>query len=147
MKQKLLTIIAACLIGVTPLAQAGQPEIQLTKGTENDQPGNTTQSKFLCTDTVFAVLNGNWPSNTEHKFEAYWTDPQGKQQKHSRQKFTSYGSTRVWIWLRLHRGDDNAMTRLFGLSEDSMQEFVGEWKVDFYLDGKKVSRSHFTVVC
>lgn len=146
-------IMATCSIGfsVAILAKESeevQVQIFLTKGTDDNQPGVNPQSKFLCTDTIYAILDGNWPRNTDHKFEAYWINPQGEQQEHSHHKFkASYGKTRVWIWFRLHRGSDNAMSRLFGLSEDSMQEFVGKWKVDFYLDGKKVSRSHFYIAC
>lgn len=151
MRQKIPVVLIYFLFGTVPLSSlAGQSnavQITLTKGTEDNQPGNTPQSKFFCNDTIYAVLNGNWPANTEHKFETYWTNPQGKQQEHSRLSFTAYGSTRVWMWLRLHRGGDNALSRMFGLADDSMQEFVGKWKVDFYIDGKKVSRQNFSVAC
>ena len=150
--QYIALIIATSSIGFTSTVYAKESEatevqVFLTKGTNENQPGTNPQSKFLCTDTIYAILDGNWPRDTDHKFEAYWTNPQGDQQEYSRHKFKAYGDTRVWIWFRLHRGDDNAMSRIFGLSEDSMQEFIGNWKVDFYVDGKKVSRFNFSVVC
>ncbi len=151
MEKKLLTIFIAYLLGIASLpslaGQTNTAKITLTKGTEDNQPSKAPKSEYLCTDTIYATLRGTWPTNSEHKFEAYWTNPQGKQQEHSKQSFTAYGSTRVWMWLRLHRGGDNAMSRMFGLAEDSMQEFVGTWKVDFYIDGKKVNRQTFSVVC
>jgi hypothetical protein len=147
--KRILLIVSAICVAPMSYADADgtKSQIYLSKDTDENRPGTTPQSEFLCTDTIYATLNGNWKKGTEHKLEAYWNDPQGKQRKHSTQKFTAYGASRVWIWFRLHRGDDNALSRMFGLSEDSMQEFVGKWKVDFYLDGKKVSRSHFTVSC
>ena len=145
-------IIVTCSICLSTAILAKESEathvqVFLSKGTNDNQPGINPQSTFLCTDTIYAILDGNWPRNTDHKFEAYWINPQGEQQEHSRHKFKAYGDTRAWIWFRLHRGGDNAMSRFFGISDDSMQEFVGNWKVDFYLDGKKVFRSQFNVAC
>ena len=94
-----------------------------------------------------AVLEGSWPENSRHKFDAYWTNPRGDQQEHAQHQFTSYGSTRVWLWLRLHQGDRSMLDKMLMEENTSLQKFAGKWKVDFYLDGKKIGRQHFTVEC
>jgi hypothetical protein len=124
-----------------------RPSIFLTKESNNNLPQDKPYTDFNCTDTIYAVMNGDWRKGTDHTFEAFWSDPKGTQQEHSRITFKSVGATQVTVWLRLHRGDENVLARFFGLAEDSMQSFIGRWKVDFYLDGKKLSRLHFNVSC
>ena len=149
-KQQLLVLLALLafmsILGLRT-GLAAEPEIYLTKGDKNDQPGTVPQQEFHCSDTIMAVIEGKWPTNSEHTLDVYWINPQGEQQEHSRQAFTSYGSTRVWVWLRLHAGERNLLDKLLMEEDTSLQEFVGQWKVDFYLDGKKLARRRFKVSC
>ena len=138
-------LLAACLT-IFP-GQAADTRIYLTRGDKDNQPGVQAQSDFLCTDTIIAVLEGNWPVNTQHNLDAYWVNPQGEQQEHTNQKFTSYGATSVWVWLRLHPGERNLLDKMLMEQSTSLQEFVGRWEVVFYLDGNKFSRQNFTVAC
>jgi hypothetical protein len=138
-------LLAACLGLQT--GQAADERIYLTRGGENNQPGTTSQTEFHCSDTIMAVLAGDWPVNSEHVFEAYWVNSRGREQEHSRQKFTAYGSTRVWVWLRLHAGERSMLDKMLMEENTSLQEFAGEWEVTFYLDGKKTGRQYFNVAC
>jgi len=138
-------LIVASLV-LSP-AWAGDYRIYLTRGNSDDQPGTEEQASFHCSDTIMAVLTGDWPAGTGHTFDVYWTNPRGRQQEHSRQKFTSYGTTRVWVWLRLHPGERSLLDKILMEEDTSMQEFVGQWKVDFYLDGRKLARQRFSVAC
>lgn len=120
----------------------------LSKGNNNDTPSNQPVTDFLCTDKIFGVVTGVWPAGSVHLLEAYWTDPQGKQREHARFRFTAQkGETRTWSWLLLHRAEPDILERLLMQEDDSLREFNGRWKVDFYIDGKPAGKLTFQITC
>ena len=123
-------------------------EIYLSKEGAKNQPMQQASSTFHCRDKIYGVVTGRWPAKSEHLLEAYWTDPQGKQREHTRYKFIARnGETRTWAWLRLHRGETDILERLLMQEDDSLREFIGQWKVTFYIDGKKAGKLTFQVTC
>ncbi len=123
-------------------------EVYLSKEQEMNLPMKQSSSTFHCRDKIYGVVVGKWPAKSEHLLEAYWTDPQGKQREHTRYKFiASNGETRTWAWLRLHRGEPDILERLLMQEDDSLREFNGQWKVTFYIDGKKIGKLTFQVTC
>ena len=123
-------------------------EIYLSKEQGKNLPMKQSSSTFHCRDKIYGVVVGKWPAKSEHLLEAYWTDPQGKQREHTRYTFTARnGETRTWAWLRLHRGEPDILERLLMQEDDSLREFNGQWKVTFYIDGKKIGKLTFQVTC
>jgi len=123
-------------------------DIYLSKEHSKDLPMMQASSEFHCRDKIYGVVVGKWPVNSEHLLEAYWTDPQGKQREHTRFKFIARkGETRTWAWLRLHRGEPDILERLLMQEDDSLREFNGQWKVTFFIDGKKAGKLTFQVSC
>ena len=145
--QKLLALTCAFLT-LLLLSNAAHAEIYLTREKDNGMPMHQEVKTFLCSDKIFGVITGKWPGGSEHLLEAYWTDPQGKQREHTRYKFIARdGETRTWVWLLLHRAEPDILERLMMQEDDSLREFNGQWRVDFYLDGKKKSQLTFNVTC
>ena len=123
-------------------------EIYLSKEQGGNLPMEQASSTFHCRDKIYGVVIGNWPAKSEHLLEAYWTDPQGKQREHTRYKFIARkGETRTWAWLRLHRGEPDILTQDPEQADDSLREFNGQWKVTFYIDGKRTGKLTFQVSC
>ena len=123
-------------------------EIYLSKEQEKGLPMTQSSTTFHCRDKIYGVVIGKWPAKSEHLLEAYWIDPQGKQREHTRFKFIAHkGETRTWAWLRLHRGEPDILERLLMQEDDSLREFIGQWKVTFYIDGKKAGKLTFQVSC
>ena len=123
-------------------------EIFLSKELKKDEPMTKAFTKFHCRDKIYGVVVGKWPKKSEHLLEAYWADPQGKQREHTRYKFIAHKEeTRTWAWLRLHRGEPDILEKLLMQEDDSLREFNGQWKVTFYIDGKKIGKLNFQVSC
>lgn len=140
---RLLIFLLLSLSSITATA-----DIYLSKEQTKNVPMKQAFSSFNCNDTIYAVIEDQWPEKSEHLLEAYWYDPQGKQREHTRYKFiASRGETRSWIWLRLHQATPDLLDRLLMQENDSLREFNGRWKVVFYLDGKKQQQLTFQLSC
>lgn len=126
----------------------GRAEIYLAREQRNGMPMEQAATSFLCSDKIYGVVTGEWPADSEHLLEAYWTDPKGRQREHTRYNIIARnGLTRAWVWLILHRAEPDILERLLMQEDDSLREFNGQWTVDFYIDGKKITRLAFKVTC
>ena len=135
-------------LGLFLTSSSAFAEFYLSKEKKKDEPMTKAYDNFHCRDKIYGVVVGKWPNKSEHLLEAYWTDPHGKQREHTRYKFIARkGETRTWAWLRLHRAEPDILERLLMQEDDSLLEFNGQWKVDFYIDGKKIGKLNFQVKC
>lgn len=123
-------------------------DIYLTTEDRNGVPMRHAQDTFQCSDKIYGVVKGRWVTGSEHLLEAYWADPRSKQREHTQYKFNAgEGETRTWVWLLLHRAEPDILDRLMMQENDSLREFNGQWKVDFYVDGNKMRQLTFNVTC
>ncbi len=123
-------------------------EIYLSTMLKKGLPVPQDTNKFSCTEKIYGVLVDQWPTGSNHLLEAYWTDPQGKQREHTRYNFTARkGRTYTWAWLLLHRAEPDILDRLLMQENDSLREFDGQWRVDFYVDGKSMGELTFQLIC
>lgn len=139
----LLLFLISLLLSCSALA-----EVYLSTVLKNGLPVPHLTNTFNCTDKIFGVIVDQWPADSDHLMEAYWTDPRGKQREHTRYKFTARkGKTHTWAWLLLHPAKSDMLDRLLMQNNDSLQEFNGEWRVDFYVDGKSMGKLTFHLIC
>jgi hypothetical protein len=139
-------VVGLCVLLLT--SQSFAASVYLTRGDDKGMPLAEPVAKFNCSDKVIGVVTGSWPAGSEHRLEARWNDPKGKQREHTRYQFVArQGQTRVWVWLRMHRGQTDMLDRLLMQEDDGMQEFRGRWNVDFTIDGEKLQRIKFDVDC
>jgi hypothetical protein len=123
-------------------------DIYLSTMQKNGLPVPHPTNTFHCTDKIFGVVVDQWPADSNHLMEAYWTDPQGKQREHTRYNFTARkGKTHTWAWLLLHPAEPDMLDRLLMQENDSLLEFNGEWHVDFYIDGESIGKLTFQLIC
>lgn len=141
---RLIAGLAMLLLAAPSLAAS----VYLTRGDDKGMPLAEPVAKFDCSDKIIGVVTGSWPAGSEHRLEAKWKDPKGKQREHTRYRFTArQGETRVWVWLRLHRGQTDMLDRLLMQEDDSMEAFRGRWNVDFSIDDEKLQSIKFDVDC
>ncbi|MBI5874563.1 MAG: hypothetical protein HZB81_01735 [Deltaproteobacteria bacterium] len=107
------------------------------------EPGGKKTNQFSCRSRVYADFVFKEKKSGNHMIEAIWIRPDGKRQEHTR--YESAGN-RAWLWLELHPSFGG---KLFGAIDQSagMDEFIGEWKLKVYLDGKFLERKSFYVIC
>lgn len=123
-------------------------EIYLSTVQKNGLPVPHLTNTFNCTEKIYGVVVDQWPADSGHLMEAYWTDPQGKQREHTRYNFSARkGKTHIWAWLLLHPAEPDMLDRLLMQDNDSLQKFNGEWRVDFYIDGKSMGKLTFQLIC
>ncbi len=140
----------AVLLLLTILLQSidATAAVYLTRDNGAGAPESHAYSGFHCSDTIYAVIQGSWPTGSSHQIEARWTDPAGKQREVTRVRFDAVeGITRAWAWLRLHPGDRDLLDMLMMEEDTSLQAFVGEWKLTFKLDGQLQRETRFRVSC
>ncbi len=82
----------------------------------------------------------------EYTLSADWLTPQGKLERQTLYTFSLDGlksSHRIFFWLQLKkRGRLKQIMR----GSDFKEQFYGEWKVQVFLNGKKITEKKFKVI-
>ncbi len=115
-----------------------------------NRPRGSAQNDFECSDTIYIVVEVTDPvrqKTSEHLLIVDWFNPGPKLQEKTRIEFKSYGKgTRVWAWLRLSGSTGTSMGQMFDPSF-GMSQFIGKWRAEVRIDGKKLDTHHFDVLC
>ncbi|MDH3693634.1 MAG: hypothetical protein OER96_03575 [Gammaproteobacteria bacterium] len=102
---------------------------------------------FECSETIYGVADLSGLSKTEHIIKIIWSDPKGKTRERNEISFTANrAEERLWAWLKLHRPLGGSVASVIDPAI-GMRDFIGEWKVEFHLDGKKLDTGKFSVIC
>lgn len=143
---------------VIPRAQASEPHSGHTddefKATlyfalegEGSQPKTKQKTHFECSDKVYAVLELDNIARGKHSLSIRWNDPKDEEKERVDYPFTVTGeTTRMWAWLNLIRSRGAGMITWINPAA-GLEEFIGPWTVDAYVDDKKVASSSFSVDC
>lgn len=151
MKAAILTLSLALLIAL-PGARADSKQgykVYLTNKEENGVPLDKPAEQFSCNDKIYGVLEINRPGagDGNHTLYATWRNPAGEDQEHTKYPFQLIGgSARLWVWLKLHRSTEAAVVQFLNPSA-GMDEFIGKWEIQLYIDGKLISKRQFDVLC
>jgi len=120
--------------------------VYVTKEQAEGWPQATATDSFDCSESVYAVLESETLAAGSHRFQVLWIDPDGKERERVDYEFTAAPSTRIWGWLRLHRGAGGTLMSVFD-SAAGMEDMIGTWTARFHLDGEFLLASEFDVLC
>lgn len=103
--------------------------------------------EFDCNEKIYVVGTFDKLGEGEHTAEVLWINPRGERQDYAVHRFSGGRyKQNVWFWLELRAGTGGV---LFGKINPSagMEEFIGKWKVKFYIDRKLIDTKAFFVAC
>ena len=104
-------------------------------------------TRFACSDKIMAVIEVNGLSRDQHRLDAVWRDPRGKDREHTEHEFIVRGDTKkMLVWLKLHRPTEAAMVSFMDPSA-GMDEFIGEWELHVAIDHEPIDVKSFSVLC
>jgi len=111
-------------------------------------PNKQALSKFDCLDKIYAVTDVKNMPKGKHLVEYRWINPHGETQETTRYNFHVKDSavTNLWSWLQLSRGKGAGLFQWLDPST-GLEEFIGEWRVDLFVNGKELQRANFEVNC
>lgn len=114
---------------------------------DNSQPSTKPRVYFDCTDKVFAVLAiKNMPLG-RHELSLRWIGPHGQEQERVDYAFSvAKTETKLWAWLNLIRAKGAGMITWVNPAA-GLEEFIGPWTVDAYVNDQKVRSGEFSVDC
>lgn len=111
------------------------------------QPESTSKTHFECSDKIYAVLEIEKLPKGKHQFSLRWNDPSGEELERVDYPFTAtQQKTRLWAWLNLIRSRGAGMIQWINPAA-GLEEFIGPWTADIYIDGKKIASESFSVDC
>jgi len=118
----------------------------LTNQVENNQPLEQRMDKFDCSDRIYLVLIVAGLSRESHELKVRWLDPHGTQQELTRYDFDGQRANKIWAWLQLNGPTGAIIGQMFDPSF-GMEEFIGDWHAEVFIDGDKVASEPFKVLC
>ncbi|MDH3637222.1 MAG: hypothetical protein OES09_01995 [Gammaproteobacteria bacterium] len=140
-------VISILILTFTAPLLAADHKIYLTAAVDQGVPLARPATEFGCTDTIYAVLEIHGLEKTEHSLNAVWRDPHGVERERTQYPFRVRGDReRIWVWLKLHRSQGAALVQFVDPSA-GMGEFVGNWQIQLFIDGKSLAKQDFTVLC
>ena len=150
----LLFFVAIVCIAVLTTSWSGRAHSQnepgynvfLTNKTENNQPQDEPINDFDCSDRIFVVVYAAGLSQESHELKVRWMNPVDEQKELTRYRFEGLPVTKIWAWLQLDGGAAAIVGQMFDPSF-GMEEFIGEWRAEVSIDGKKISEQKFRVLC
>lgn len=121
-------------------------DIFLTNKADNNQPLNQPGNQFDCSDRIYVVVFAAGLSTDSHELKVRWLDPTGELRELTRYQFKGKPATKTWAWLQLDGGSAAIVGQMFDPSF-GMEEFIGEWKAEIFINNERVSEKPFRVLC
>ncbi len=140
-------LISILVAGLNATLFAADYKVYLTAAVDQGVPLAQPTAEFGCTDAIYAVLELHGLEKTEHTLNAVWRDPHGQERERTEYPFRVHRDReRIWVWLKLHRSPEAALVQFVDPGA-GLGEFVGDWEVQLFIDGKSISKQNFTVIC
>ncbi len=131
-------------------AHAAEPvsyNIFTTNETVNSQPAHSNITEYNCSDRIYLVVEAIGLTEGLHKLVVKWINPVNEQQELTNFTFNANPSyTRIWAWLQLHGPTGAVLGQMFDPSF-GMEDFIGGWHTEVYIDNKKIFDLPFNVIC
>ncbi|MBI1910508.1 MAG: hypothetical protein HYS21_00735 [Deltaproteobacteria bacterium] len=139
---KKLLICFCVLFAIEGVAFAGQGPLVFMS---SDKEGLKKGDSFDCRNKIFIHADFSGLKNKAHAASVVWINPQGRKQDDADYKFSGKAH-HVWFLLELHPALGG---KLFKSIDPSigMEEFIGAWSANFYLDNRLVESRLFYVAC
>jgi hypothetical protein len=127
---------------------SAQFQIYLTADAPQGIPTNKAAKQFACTDKIYLIVEAQGLAEADdYELAVTWTDPKGKEREQTRYQFAAFGEqTRLWAWLQMHRGAGGTLMSIVD-GAAGLKEFIGDWQVNVYVDGKQIDDTGFNVLC
>lgn len=128
-------------------SSAREQTLLFSLGDKHNFPTMDAKESFDCGDQIYAVIVlDNWEKD-RHELEFVWNDPELNARERTQYPFfVRNQQTKLWSWLRLSRATGAGMLQWLNPAA-GYEEFIGEWRVDIFVDGKKILDKHFEVTC
>ncbi len=137
----------AVFFAAVPACWAAKTDIYLTSKSDDGVPLIEPANAFSCNSKIYTVAEFEGVSEGLHEFEVRWIDPGNKQRERTRYQFHTSGDTeRLWAWLKLHQSTAASLASFIDPSI-GMGDFIGDWTIKVFIDGKPIGERQFKVVC
>ena len=121
--------------------------IYTTLESDNAQPSSDQKQNFDCSDKIYAVLELTNFNKGRHALSLRWLDPAQEERERVDYPFTvTQKETRLWGWLSLIRPKGAGMIQWINPAA-GLEEFIGPWTIEAYIDNKKIASNTFSVDC
>lgn len=116
-------------------------------GDQHEFPLAEERKHFACSDKIFTVIELTNLPKTKYDLAIVWKDPSGAERERTEYPFTvTLKDTRLWSWLSLSPSKGAAMIQWINPAA-GLEEFVGPWNVEIFINHKKISTKSFEVIC
>ena len=145
-----LIILAFLLLGFNPIeasAAASKHLLYTSIESNNAQPSSDQKQYFDCSDKIYAVLELTNFTKGRHALSLRWFDPAQEEREKVDYPFTvTQKETRLWGWLNLIRPKGAGMIQWINPAA-GLEEFIGPWTIEAYINNKKIASNTFSVDC
>lgn len=146
-----ITVLALSQISLTQAAPDGgqvRSSLRFALPDQHGSPMKESQKHFDCLDKIYAATNLSNLEKGKHDIEFRWTDPSGDPRESTQYAFyiTDEPKAKLWAWLELSRAKGAAMIQWINPAA-GLEEFIGVWHVELFVDGKSLQKGEFEVSC
>ena len=105
-------------------------------------PASPPPTSFSMGEKIYALLTVEENLTGKHRISFQWINPAGRlQERFDKQLADSRPGYRCWSWIKLS-GDEFIPV---SIGPFSTKKFLGNWRVDVYLDGNFLTSEKFVV--
>ena len=139
--------LGAVIVAVS-LPAFAQPDytVYTTHQTPDGHPGHTAAADFACSERVYLVLEARHLTPVAHVLTVDWHRPDGARQESTRHEFWGDQFIHIWVWLQLDPPRGAAIGRVFDPAW-GMDAFIGQWQAEVAIDGQRITRHPFRMLC
>ncbi len=135
-------------------ADSGQKEIKsssslhFTLADKHGFPSDQDRESFDCLDKIYAVTEIQGFKQGKHSIEFRWVDPEGSTRERTEYDFhvSDKPVTKLWAWLELSRARGAGIIQWLNPAA-GLEEFIGEWELELFVNGKRLNKGAFEVSC
>lgn len=147
-----LVFISGSVLGATSPSAIKQSEksasLRFTIADRHGFPFEESRNHFDCLEKIYAVSEVRNFNKGKHEIEFRWVAPDGDPREHTRYDFfvTDNPKVNLWAWLELSRAQGASMIQWINPAA-GLEEFIGFWEVEIFVDGKSIKKEDFEVSC
>lgn len=110
-------------------------------------PKKEAKERFDCSDQIYTVAElSNYPKG-EYQLTVVWKDPNDSVREKTSYPFNVHSAeTRIWAWLTLSRATGAGLIQWIDPAA-GLESFIGIWKIEVLINGKRISKKTFDVSC
>ena len=143
----LALFLSPYILGDTGFAHdSPQFKTYVTRQVIDNEPSMEADTIFDCSDRIYVVLEALQLPIKKSDLMVRWFNPTGDQQERTDFQFMAQPFTRVWAWLQLNGPPGAVIGQVFDPSF-GMEDFIGDWEAQVFLDKEIIDKISFQVVC